>query len=272
LATQKTPEAPREEQLRKEWSQQRLDAGVHAGRLRILVTGDDGALSSILEPLLAAESLEISVAQANGLSEEIASLLPHVVLVSIIEPDLAKVLWIQQLREDYRGPIVCVVPHPTPNEVEDFAALAADDYLFPPVSAAELESRVRLLLCNERLAKTGRAAGRGRDAEDSPPGSGRRGQQLPPIEISERERAVYCRGEAVHLPPKQYALLCLLASDPGRVFTHQEIIAALWPARRRVRLADLQQHVYALRKKIEPDPSCPCHILSVPGFGYRFLE
>jgi len=257
---------------RRRWSiKWRAGAGPER-RLRVLVTGDERELSSIIGPLFCSEGLEITLVQAGRLGDEIARLQPHVALVNIVEPDPANVLWVQQLRDDYGGPIVCIVPHPTADEAEDFAALGADDYLFPPVSAAELESRVRLLLCRERLANAGRAAAQGRDANDAAPESSRPGQRRPAIEISDRERVVYCRGEAVHLPPKQYALLSLLASDPGRVFTHDEIIAALWPTRRGVRLADLQQHVYGLRKAIEPDAVCPRHILKVPGFGYRFVE
>ena len=243
-------------------------AAAQAGQLRVLVTGDDIGLASIIDPLFGSEHFEVYLARADGLGERIARLLPHALLVNIVEPAPAKALWLQKLRADFRAPVVCVLPHATTDEVEDFAALPADDYLFAPVSPNELQSRLRLLLCRERLAN----AGRGGEAEGSAPGPGRSGQQRPRIRISERERIVYCCGEAVRLPPKQLSLLLLLASDPGRVFTHQEIIASLWPARRRVRLADLQQHVYVLRSKIEPDPACPRHILNVPGYGYRFVE
>ena len=272
MATQNMSEASGGEQSQSNWPMQRLDGAAHGGCLRVVVTGDDRGLSSLIEPLLGSEVFEVSLAEAGGLGEEIVRLPPHVVLVNIIELDAAKPLCVQQSRKRFHRPVVCVVPHPTPDRVEDVVALGADDYLFPPFSTGEVESRVRLLLWREQLSKVGRSDGRRRGVEDSARESGRRVQQRPRVEISERERVVYCCGEALHLPPKQFGLLCLLASDPGRVFTHQEIVAALWSPKRRVTLADLQQHVYALRRNIEPVPGCPRHILTVPGFGYRYVE
>jgi DNA-binding response OmpR family regulator len=76
-------------------------------------------------------------------------------------------------------------------------------------------------------------------------------------------------GRAIHLTPKEFALLTLLASDPGRVFSKAEIIAAVWPGERGYGANDVHQCVRHLRAKIEPDAGHPRWVETVPGFGYR---
>ncbi|MBU0596030.1 helix-turn-helix domain-containing protein, partial [Candidatus Bipolaricaulota bacterium] len=75
----------------------------------------------------------------------------------------------------------------------------------------------------------------------------------------------------VALSPKEFQLLKLLASSPGRVFTTQEILEELWP-RSTTSYAtgqDVQKYVYLLRKKLEENPAQPTLVLTVRGFGYR---
>ena len=79
-------------------------------RSRVLVTGDERELSSIIGPLFRSEGSEIALAQAGRLGDEIARLRPHAPLVDIVEPDPANAPWVQQPRQDSGGPIVCVVP------------------------------------------------------------------------------------------------------------------------------------------------------------------
>ena len=74
---------------------------------------------------------------------------------------------------------------------------------------------------------------------------------------------------------KEYQLLKLLASSPGRVFTTPEILKELWPSnpnsdeRTYADAQDVQKYVYLLRKKLEIDPQKPDLVITVRGFGYR---
>ena len=85
-------------------------------------------------------------------------------------------------------------------------------------------------------------------------------------------KVIVLRGKEVTLSPKEYALVGLLFSEPGRVFSRQEILSRLWPDSRYATFQDVQKYIYLLRKKLEDDPSHPKFILTVRGFGYRLAN
>jgi DNA-binding response OmpR family regulator len=75
-------------------------------------------------------------------------------------------------------------------------------------------------------------------------------------------------GEVVHLRPKEYGLLALLAAHPGRAYTRAELLDRVWGSPRGAgRTVDV--HVRWLRSKIEPDPNEPVTLVTVRGVGYR---
>ena len=72
------------------------------------------------------------------------------------------------------------------------------------------------------------------------------------------------------LTPKQFALLSLLAASPGRVFSDEEIIDAVWPASAYADGKDVKQYVYLLRRRLSQTGGEGSEIIvNVPGFGYR---
>jgi DNA-binding response OmpR family regulator len=78
------------------------------------------------------------------------------------------------------------------------------------------------------------------------------------------------RGEAsVHLRPKEFGLLALLAAHPGRVYTRRELLERVWGGAHASGPRTVDVHVRWLRSKIEPDPERPCHLVTVRGAGYR---
>jgi two-component system alkaline phosphatase synthesis response regulator PhoP len=85
-------------------------------------------------------------------------------------------------------------------------------------------------------------------------------------------REVLVGSKPIELTPKEFEVLSLLASHPGRVYGREEIMAHLWGGDffGEVRAADV--HVQHIRKKIEPDPKNPRYIETVRGVGYRFAE
>lgn len=88
-----------------------------------------------------------------------------------------------------------------------------------------------------------------------------------PLRIDESERRVTLSGEPVSLPPKQYALLRLLAGGAGRVFSEKEILAAVWPESAYADSKDVKQCVYLLRRRLGKEAGKM--IVNVPGFGYK---
>jgi DNA-binding response OmpR family regulator len=137
--------------------------------------------------------------------------------------------------------------------------LGADDYITKPFSIREFRSRVRALL--RRAAVVAAAGGDGGEVID------RDGLR---IDVGRRE--VEVRGEPVELTYVEFELLRTLAAKPGRVFTRQMLLEALWgdSAYREPRTIDV--HVRHLREKLEQDPAHPEYIVTVRGVGYRFRD
>jgi len=89
--------------------------------------------------------------------------------------------------------------------------------------------------------------------------------------IDDHAKEVRLNGTVLPLTPREYALIRLLASEPGRVFSAQEIIEGAWGTEKFVSREDVKKYIYLVRQKIERDPQTPQIILTVRGFGYKFV-
>jgi DNA-binding winged helix-turn-helix (wHTH) protein len=92
-----------------------------------------------------------------------------------------------------------------------------------------------------------------------------------PLRIDDVEKRVFVCGKEVAFTPKQFALLRVLAGQPGKVFAETEILAEVWPDSSYADAKDVKQYVYLIRKRIETaSPGTRGLIETVPGYGYRF--
>ncbi len=93
------------------------------------------------------------------------------------------------------------------------------------------------------------------------------------LRVEEATKRVSFLGEAVSLTPKQYSLLYLLASEPGRVFSDREIVAAIWPESPYADSKDVKQQIYLLRRRLaRVHPDGARLIANAPGFGYHLAS
>jgi K+-sensing histidine kinase KdpD/DNA-binding winged helix-turn-helix (wHTH) protein len=104
---------------------------------------------------------------------------------------------------------------------------------------------------------------------DLGPGADHKPARFGPITLDLYRRAVFRDGEAVHLAPKEYALLAELAKHAGRVLTHEYLLRAVWGPAHEDHIDYLRVAVRALRQKLEEDPARPALILNEPAVGYR---
>jgi DNA-binding response OmpR family regulator len=132
--------------------------------------------------------------------------------------------------------------------------IGADDYITKPFSIREFRSRIRALL--RRAALAGQSDGR-----DVIRANG--------LAIDLAKRTVTIDERPVELTYVEFELVRTMASQPGRVFSRQALLEALWGdyAYREPRTIDV--HVRHLREKLEPDPHAPELIQTVRGVGYR---
>jgi two-component system, OmpR family, response regulator len=135
--------------------------------------------------------------------------------------------------------------------------LGADDYITKPFSIREFRSRVRAALRRAQL----------------PPASARSDAiQVDGVRIDLSRRSVEVDGDAVQLTYLEFELLRTLAANPGRVYSRQALLEALWGGAEYRDPRTIDVHVRHLREKIEPDPSDPHYLFTVRGVGYRFRE
>lgn len=91
------------------------------------------------------------------------------------------------------------------------------------------------------------------------------------LQVDPRRKSAHLDGTAVRLSPKQFALLALLASEEGTVFSDEDILTAVWPESVYADSGDIRQCVYQLRRRLDAArPGGADHVRNEKGFGYSF--
>jgi DNA-binding response OmpR family regulator len=152
-------------------------------------------------------------------------------------------------------PIVMLTARDEEADVVLGLGVGADDYVAKPFSLGELVSRVRALL-------------RRRDLDRSRDGLVRTAGSL---ELDVTRHTATLAGRPVHLTRLEFRLLALLASEPGRVFTRDELVRELWPGGQAGDRRAIDVHVSNLRRKLEDDSRTPRRLQTVRGSGYRLV-
>ena len=133
--------------------------------------------------------------------------------------------------------------------------MGADDYVVKPFSPQELVSRVRAVLRRTR---------RGLEA------AGERPLDFGDVTIDPQTHLVTLAGKEVTLTAVEFDMLWLMAQNPRRVFSRQQLLERVWGHSEYIDPGTVTVHVRRLREKIERDPSNPVHIVTLWGVGYKF--
>lgn len=139
--------------------------------------------------------------------------------------------------------------------------LGADDYLAKPFGVRELIARVKALIRRSGIQQA--------DMETASP-------RLPLVfgglVIDQDKRKVTLHGDIISLTAKEFELLILFASNPGRAYSREQILECVWGYQYFGYEHTVNTHINRLRAKIERNPSRPRFITTVWGVGYRFAE
>jgi two-component system, OmpR family, KDP operon response regulator KdpE len=225
-------------------------------RARVLVVEDEADIRRFVRLALEAEGHEAF--EADGVRRaliDVGTRRPDLVVLDLGLPDGDGVDFVREMRTWSTAPVIVLSARSA--ESDKIAALdaGADDYLVKPFGAGELMARVRAQLR--------------RHAQQAP--SGEAVLQCGDVSIDLARRVVERGGEALHLTPIEYRLLTHLASQPDRVITHRQLLQSVWGPGHAEDTHYVRVHMANLRRKIEPDPSMPRHLVTEAGIGYRFV-
>ena len=222
-------------------------------QLKILIAEDDEDICSLIGTFFSTRGHKV-ISAGDGVEtlEQFKAEETDLVLLDIRMPKLDGWQVLEAIRKQPSTvPVLILTALDSTEDTVRGLNLGADDYLQKPIDLAELEARVQAVLRRIRFS-------------DSPV------LEVGPCRIDQRTKSVVLNGKTVELSPKEYALLQLLASEPGRVFNKREIIARLWPGSSRADASDVKQYVHLLRNKLGAVTSHSCGIENVKGFGYKF--
>ena len=224
--------------------------------MKILLVEDDDSIALPLTKGLEREGYQVARV-ASG--KDALSHAPHfeLVLLDLGLPDLDGLEVCRRLRAESTVPIIVVSARGEELDRVLGLELGADDYLVKPFSARELVARIRAL--SRRLTPQAASTSGPAPIEESGP------QTIGNLEIDRRTHKVRLDSSDLDLTPKEFALLALLAEDPGALRTRAEILDQVWDPNWYGPTKTLDVHVASLRKKLG-DPSW---IETVRGVGFR---
>jgi DNA-binding response OmpR family regulator len=223
----------------------------------ILLVDDEDAVQKLLAFPLERDGFRVVQARdGQEALERFAAERIDLVVLDLMLPKLDGLEVCKRLRASSSVPIIMLTARDDELDKVLGLELGADDYITKPFSIREFRSRVRALL--RRASAPAPAA----PDEETIETDGLR------IDLARRD--VEAHGIPVQLTYVEFELLRTLASHPGRVYTRERLLQALWGGSDYREPRTIDVHVRHLREKLERDPREPQFILTVRGVGYRF--
>ncbi|MEG0096434.1 MAG: response regulator transcription factor [Raoultibacter sp.] len=226
--------------------------------MKIMLVDDDEGMRTLVGHIVHEAGYDyyyaVNGSEAVNVFEEVR---PDVLILDIMMPGLNGFEVCQQLRaQKATVPIIILTAKGDIVDKSIGFKAGADDYLVKPFVPEELLLRVEALLRRGGKVRT----------------EGFISDKLifDGLEIDVKRRRVEVDGILVSLTPKEFHLLYMLASNPGAVFTKDQLIEDIWGAHYEGELACITVLIHRLREKIEADPSNPYYIQTVWHVGYRF--
>ena len=225
----------------------------------ILIIEDDQSIAE----------LERDYLEINGFSVDIAATGPSglkkaktnsydLIILDLMLPGIHGFKICKQLRDEMDIPILMISARIEDDDKIRGLGLGADDYITKPFSPGELVARVKSHLTRyDRLTK--------RENQDRRKLIELRGLKIDPV-----SRRVIVNESEITLTAKEFDILEMLARNPNRVFSKENIFEAIWGEEIYGEITTVTVHIRKIREKIEHDASQPQYIETVWGVGYRF--
>ena len=222
-------------------------------RHKVLIVDDEPQIRKLIHAALTrADYATVEAGTGREAMEKLAEERPDICLLDLGLPDRDGLELVPLIKQKSGTTLIVVSARDATDQKVAALDLGADDYLTKPFDTDELLARVRV-------------AQRNRTTRDGGSATVRAGE----VEIDLLTRTIRRGGAEVHLTPKEYGVLAQLARYPGRVITHRQIMAEVWPNEHDHHVEYLRVLVRTLRQKLEADPQRPRIITNELGIGYR---
>ena len=225
---------------------------------RIAIVEDESELASLIEYNLARQGYQVQTLNgARGTLKSLEQFKPDLILLDVMLPDADGFELCRQVRQSAllsRTPVVFLTARS--EEVDRVLGLeiGGDDYMTKPFSPRELVARVKAHLRREDM--------------DTEPAI----QTMGPFRLDRSGHRVYLGERELPLTTTEFNLLEFFLNHPGRAYSRDQLLEAVWGEQRFVTPRTVDVHIRRLREQIEEQPDNPRYLTTVRGFGYRFEE
>jgi DNA-binding response OmpR family regulator len=225
---------------------------------KIAIVEDEAELAALIEYNLTRHGYESQVLTGSkGTLKAMEQARPDLIVLDVMLPDVDGFELCRQIRQSAvlgRTPVLFLTARS--DEVDRVLGLeiGGDDYMTKPFSPRELIARVKAHLRREEMDV------------DPPP------QAVGPFRLDRTARRVFLAEKEILLTSTEYNLLEYFLTHPGRAYSRDQLLEAVWGEQRFVTPRTVDVHVRRLREQIEEAPDNPRYLTTVRGFGYRFEE
>jgi DNA-binding response OmpR family regulator len=225
---------------------------------RIAIVEDEAELASLIDYNLARQGYQVQIlGGGSGTMKSLEQWKPDLILLDVMLPETDGFELYRLIRQ---SPVLGRVPvlflTARSDEVDRVLGLeiGGDDYMTKPFSPRELVARVKAHLRREDM--------------DSEP------EMVPigPFRLDRTGRRVFVGDRALSLTSTEFNLLEFFLTHPGRAYSRDQLLEAVWGEQRFVTPRTVDVHVRRLREQIEEQPDSPVYLTTVRGYGYRFED
>ncbi|HPE28927.1 MAG TPA: response regulator transcription factor [Candidatus Mcinerneyibacteriales bacterium] len=224
-------------------------------KTKILIVEDEDKIATIVRTYAEKEGYEVQVAgDGKEAIRKFEFFDPHLVLLDRMLPEISGEEVLKWIKKRKAVPVIMVTARSMEPDILDGYGRGADDYVTKPFSPRVLMARIRAVL--KRSTQPGF-----RDV-----------LRTGAYELHPQDQTWRGREKSVPLSHREFEILYLLASHPGRIFSREMILDLVFGEEEEAFDRAVDSHIKNIRKKIEKDPSHPVLLITVYGSGYKFSE
>ena len=224
--------------------------------MKLLIVDDERLLVKGLKFNFEQDGYEVETAGDGEEAVRIAKTKDiDLIILDLMLPKMDGLQVCQKVRETSNVPIIMLTAKSEDMDKIMGLEYGADDYLTKPFNILELKARVKAIL--RRRTKP-------QQTEDAMDTTG--------VKLDRRTRQMIVDGRVIELTVKEYNIIDLFLSNPGRVYSRDDLFDLIWGANKSGDVRTVDVHMRRLREKVEENPAQPKYILTKWGVGYYFKE